>query len=106
MKDWYGNEYVASSWTRFVLLWQLVGFTARRTNALREWLANVETALKLSGVDVVMNVVVQPNFAGENVYGQFFVAGKSVDLTLWHYDTLTKGEINPAAYVMAALRYA
>lgn len=106
MKDFYGVEYVKSRWTCFKFVEDLIGFTSQRTNALRVWLQNVERHLQAEGVAASLVVVEQPNFAGGNIYGEIHIGGKRVDLSLYHYDTLTKGEINPAAYVVAALRYA
>lgn len=106
MKDYFGNEYVQSSWTRFVWFWQLRDFTARRNSALRVWLTNIEDTLRLAGVTATLDVLLDPNqLSGGNMYGVARSAeGREAHLGLWHYDTLTKASLNPIDYVLAVWR--
>jgi hypothetical protein len=109
MQDFFGNPYIQSSWTRFVFVWQSIGFEDRRSAALMAWSANVVAALQAKKLVVDSILSITSNFGGNVVYRRVRIPALSktefIDLGLSEYDILTKRGVDPVKYVVDNLTW-
>lgn len=108
MKDFYGNEYIESRWTRFPDIGQVINFQDARTTAFDRWVDNVAAALYQRDNDVQVNKTWTKNFGGVVLSVEVFlpIAPNAVfGLSMWHYDTWTKKQLDPAEQILAQLSW-
>lgn len=101
MLDFYGNTYVEGRRTRFTSVAEVAAYQSARNSAFLAWLDHVHSAIP----DVEMNVTTLPNFASSTHYATFSAIGTSLDITLYHYDSLTRAGVDPAASIVAMLKW-
>jgi hypothetical protein len=109
VKDYFGNPYVQSSWTRFVFVWQSIGFEDKRNAALMAWTGNIIAKLQAKGLAVESVLSITSNFGGSVVYQRLRLPSISktefMDLGLSEYDILTKRGVDPMKYVVDNLTW-
>lgn len=110
-KDWYGNAYVPSQWTRFGQDYQaLYEFEKRRDDAFKVWVTSLTAALDKQGYVVYVEWSWPRSEKALCPDTQVIIqlpalAERGMLISLYHYDTFTKDNRDPAKAIIDNLKY-